>query len=110
MRSRTNDQRPVYLNADEVASWIPNSFIDFLARGRSAGLRCIAIGQTRADFRARLGPEGARIINGNAGTIVQFCSKDRDEAEAAAKIAAAVRLSEYSESASTTAAYGDSGN
>ena len=110
LRSRTNDQRPVYLIADEVASWIPNSFTDFLARGRSAGLRCIAIGQTRADFRARLGPEGARIINGNAGTIVQFCSKDRDEAEAAAKMAAAVRLSEYSESASTTAAYGDSGN
>ncbi len=110
LRSRTGDQRPVYLVADEVASWIPSSFIDFLARGRSAGLRCIAIGQTRADFRARLGPEGARSINGNAGTIVQFCSKDRDEAEAAAKMAASVRLDERSESASTTAAYGETGN
>jgi TraM recognition site of TraD and TraG len=110
LRSRTNDQRPIYLIADEVASWIPTSFTDFLARGRSAGLRCIAIGQTRADFRARLGPEGARIINGNAGTIVQFCSKERDEAEAAAKMAATSSLAEFSQSASTTAAYGNSGN
>ena len=109
LRSRTNDQRPVYLIADEVASWIPASFTDFLARGRSAGLRCLAIGQTRADFRARLGPEGARIINGNAGTIVQFCSKDRDEAEAAASMAASVRMDEHSESASTTAASDESG-
>jgi TraM recognition site of TraD and TraG len=106
LRSRTGDQRPVYLIADEVASWIPKSFTDFLARGRSAGLRCLAIGQTRADFRARLGPEGAHIVNGNAGTIVQFCSKERDEAEAAAKMAAAVRMSERSESAGTSAASG----
>lgn len=110
LRSRTGDQRPIYLIADEVASWIPASFTDFLARGRSAGLRCIAIGQTRADFRARLGPEGARIINGNAGTIVQFCSKERDEAEAAAKMVAAVRMVERSDSASSTAAYGETGD
>jgi len=109
LRSRTGDQRPVYLVADEVASWIPNSFTDFLARGRSAGLRCLAIGQTRADFRARLGPEGARIINGNAGTIVQFCSKERDEAEAAAQMAASARMIEHSESAGTSAATGASG-
>ena len=104
LRSRTNDQRPVYLIADEVASWIPASFTDFLARGRSACLRCLAIGQTRADIRARLGPEGARIINGNAGTIVQFCSKDRDEAQAAS-----ARMVEHSESASTTAAADECG-
>ena len=57
LRSRTSDGAPWYLIADEVDRWIPGCFTDFLARGRSAGLRCIAIGQTPASFAERLGPK-----------------------------------------------------
>ena len=83
---------PWYLIADEVDAWIPASFTNFLARGRSSGMRCVAIGQTRASFAQRLGSEGRAIIEGNAGTVVQFAARGPDDAAAAAKYAGRVKI------------------
>jgi hypothetical protein len=91
-RTRSRQDSPWYLLADEVDRWIPSCFTDFLARGRSAGLRCIAIGQTRASFATRLGHNGRQIIEGNVATVVQFAAKGAEDALAAARLSGTVHL------------------
>jgi NAD(P)-dependent dehydrogenase (short-subunit alcohol dehydrogenase family) len=108
-RNRLGEGSPWYLIADEVDRWIPASFTDFLARGRSSGLRCVAIGQTRASFGERLGANGREIVEGNTGTVFQFAAKGPADAAAAAKYAGIARISDVSLGATTSAAQGSSG-
>ena len=108
-RSRTSQPGAWYLIADEVDRWIPGCFTDFLARGRSAGLRCIAIGQTRASFAERLGPHGREIVEGNAGTVFQFAAKGPADAAAAAKYSGTASIKLIKTGATTAAAYGKGG-
>jgi hypothetical protein len=103
-RTRLGRDGAWYLLADEVDRWIPTCFIDFLARGRSAGLRCIAIGQTRASFATRLGHNGQQIIEGNVGTVVQFAAKGAEDAQAASRLSGSVRLMQQDLSIGTSAA------
>jgi hypothetical protein len=93
-RSKDSSEKasPFYLIADEVDRWIPMSFIDFMARGRSAGLRCVAIGQTRASFESRLGVKGREMVEGNAGTVFQFTAPGAEDAIAAAKRSGSSRI------------------
>lgn len=102
-RTRLGQDGCWYLIADEVDRWIPSCFTDFLARGRSAGLRCIAIGQTRASFATRLGANGRQIIEGNVGTVVQFAAKGAEDALAAARLSGQVRVISRDLSISTSA-------
>jgi hypothetical protein len=108
-RTRLGEASPWYLIADEVDRWIPGCFTDFLARGRSAGLRCIAIGQTRASFAERLGTNGREIVEGNTGTVFQFAAKGPADAAAAAKYAGTARIIEVRIGATTSAAQGSDG-
>jgi len=109
LRSRTSEGAPWYLIADEVDRWIPGCFTDFLARGRSAGLRCIAIGQTRASFAERLGPNGREIVEGNTGTVFQFAAKGQTDADAAAKYAGPAQITVMRAGVTTSAAHGTGG-
>jgi len=108
-RSRLGDASPWYLIADEVDRWIPGCFVDFLARGRSSGLRCVAIGQTRASFAERLGVNGREIVEGNTGTVFQFAAKGPADAAAAAKYAGTARILDVRLGATTSAAQGTNG-
>lgn len=107
-KSRLTDNRPFFLGVDEAGAVVPKSIVDFLARTRSAGFRCLLIGQTAADFAVRLGGEDPmRQIVGNCNTVFIMRSLDQKDAATFSNRLEKVRVQVPSRSLNLNSTYGN---
>jgi hypothetical protein len=105
------DQRPVFLICDEIASFINEPMINILNKGRGAGLHCILIGQTMADLEKCLGDKpGARQVLANLNIKIQLRAGEPEDAELLSKLGGKVNVLTTNRSVNLTPGVGDSGN
>lgn len=80
--------RRLSLFIDEFSDLAMPEFVEVLNKSRSMGVSITVATQTFSDLRASLGSEArAMQILGNAGTIVQFRTHDKTDAEMFSKLA-----------------------
>jgi conjugal transfer pilus assembly protein TraD len=78
---------PIWLLVDEIGDVITSEFISILNKGRGAGLRVVACGQTLSDLEAALGSRARALqVVGNMSTTIQFRTQGATDAEAFADL------------------------
>lgn len=77
---RTDQKKGIFVIFDEPASYLNESFIDMVNKGRGAGVHAIYSPQTMADI-AKLGDKLMEQLVGNVNTLIIGKTNEKGEAE-----------------------------